>query len=154
MTKSELIDIVTSLVSDACALKDRHTDEKDAAVNYACIFPQSQEEYDEYYAVADVIGKVVKETATGNLFLVDAIPTVSGELRLVKVRKPDPTRTERGDADFTVADYDSFKKDILGKEGTKLIERPEMEMIELMEKEADVRVYFSNPPLDIQLGIK
>lgn len=154
MTKSELIKIVTSLVSDACALKDRHTNEKDATVNYACIFPQSQEEYNEYYAVTDEIGKVVKETATGDLFLVDAIPTVSGELRLVKVRKPDPTRTERGDADFTVANYDSFKKAILSKEGTKLIERPEMEMIELMEKEADVRVYFSNPPLDLQLGIK
>ena len=44
-------------------------------------------------------------------------------------------------------------KENIGKEGFKLIERPSMEMIELMEDGADVRVYFSNPPLDKQLGL-
>ena len=153
MEKSKFIDIVINLVADACALKNRLTEEKDAIVNYACIFPQSDEEYNEYYTVADSIGKVAKETATGDLFLVDPIKTVAGDLRLVKVRKPDPTRTERGDADFTVVNYEMFKSNILGTPGTKLIERTEMEMIELMEEGADVRVYFSNPPLDKQLGI-
>ena len=153
MNQEQFIDIVKALVKDACALKDRHTKEADALVNYACIFPHSESEYDEYFAVANSLGSVAKETPTGLLFLVDSIDTVSGNLRLVKVRRPDPTRTERGDADFTVDNYENFKSEILKSAGTKLIERPEMEMIELMEDGADVRVYFSNPPLDKQLGI-
>jgi hypothetical protein len=31
--------------------------------------------------------------------------------------------------------------------------RPDFEMIELIEKECPVRAYFSNPPLNEQLGI-
>ena len=153
MKKDQFISIVKELVKDACALKNRHTKEVDAAVNYACIFPHSESEYDDFFAIANSIGTVAKETPTGMLFLVDPIDTVSGNLRLVKVRKPDPTRTERGDADFTVVDYDSFKSEILKLGGTQLIERPGMEMIELMEDGADVRVYFSNPPMDKQLRI-
>lgn len=153
MMKDQFINIVRELVKDACALKNKHTKATDAEVNYACIFPQSESEYDDFFAIANSIGTVAKETPTGMLFLVDPIDTVSGDLRLVKVRKPDPTRTERGDADFTVADYDSFKSEILKLAGTQLIERPEMEMIELMEDGVDVRVYFSNPPMDKQLGI-
>lgn len=153
MKKEQFIEIVVDLVKDACALKDRHTKEINAVVNYACIFPHSDSEYEEYFTVAKDLGSVAKDTPTGSLFLVDPIDTVAGKLRLVKVRKPDPTRTERGDADFTVADYDNFKPEILQLPGTKLIERTDMEMIELMEEGADVRVYFSNPPLDKQLGI-
>lgn len=153
MKKEEMIEIVINLVNDACKLKNRHTDESDAVVNYACIFPHTDNEYNMYYEVAAEMGTIAKETATGNLFLVDSIPTVAGNLRLVKVRKPDPTRTERGDADFTVKDYNAFKSKVMEKEGFKLIERPTMEMIELMEDGADVRVYFSNPPLDKQLGL-
>lgn len=153
MNQEQFTKIVQELVRDACALKDRHTKEAGAAVNYACIFPHNDNEYNEYFAVANDIGSIAKETPTGMLFLVDPITTVSGNLRLVKVRKPDPTRTERGDADFTVANYADFKAEMLKLIGTKLIERPNMEMIELMEEGADVRVYFSNPPMDKQLGI-
>ena len=153
MKKDEMIKIIINLVNDACELKNRHTAESNAVVNYACIFPHTDDEYNMYYEVAAEMGSVAKETATGNLFLVDPIPTVAGDLRLVKVRKPDPTRTERGDADFTIKDYDRFKAEMLGKDGIKVIERPTMEMIELMENGADVRVYFSNPPLDKQLGL-
>lgn len=153
MNQEEFIALVKKLVADACALKDRHTDEYDAVVNYACVFPQSQAEYDEYYALANALGTTAKETATGKLFMIDPIETVAGILRLVKVRIPDPTRTERGDADFTVRNYDEFKAIALQQSGTKLIERETMEMIELMEEGSDVRVYFSNPPLDVQLGI-
>jgi len=34
----------------------------------------------------------------------------------------------------------------------EIIEREEMEMIELMDPAFDVRAYFSHPPLDEQLG--
>ena len=65
-----------------------------------------------------------------------------------KIRKPDPTRPERGDADFNLDDYEKFKNKYVGKEGFSLIERKDHEMVELMEKGSDVRVYFSHPHID------
>jgi hypothetical protein len=41
----------------------------------------------------------------------------------------------------------------LSKEGFKLIEREDFEMIELMDSEFNVRAYFSNPPLDERLKV-
>ena len=50
--------------------------------------------------------------------------------------------------------YEEFKEKHLPLECFSLIVREDHEMIELMEKEADVRVYFSNPPVDQLLVIK
>ena len=80
--------------------------------------------------------------------------TVAGLLKLLKIRHPDSTRPERGDADFTVTNFVVFKKKYLSKKEFKLIKRKNFEMIELMDPEFDVRAYFSNPPLDKQLNIK
>ncbi|OGY16456.1 MAG: hypothetical protein A2785_02055 [Candidatus Chisholmbacteria bacterium RIFCSPHIGHO2_01_FULL_49_18] len=142
------------IVRDAARLRDKHTGEADAPVNYACIFAHSQEEYDSFLDVTSKIGSVIKETPTGPLLRIEPLETVSGPLQLVKVRKPDETRTERGDADFTVPDYSAFKVRVLKKPGFKLIEREEFEMIELMDPAFDVRAYFSHPPLDRQLGLR
>ena len=77
----------------------------------------------------------------------------AGNRRLVKIRKPDPKRTERGDADFTVTDYLIFKKKYLSKPGFRIIKRPEMEMIELTDPSFNVLAYFSNPPLGKILNV-
>lgn len=142
------------IVEKAAALKNKHTDEKNATVNYACIFSQNKKEYDKLIETAHKIGKVVEETHTGLLFQIEPLKTVSGILKLLKIRIPDVTRPELGDADFTVSDYLEFKKKYLPKEGFKLIKkREDFEMLELIDSEFDVRAYFSNPPLDKQLGI-
>lgn len=122
-------------------------------MNYACIFAQSKREYEELLQAAQKLGSVIKETPTGSLFQIESLQTVSGPLQLLKVRAPDETRPERGDADFTVSDYAAFKKANLKKSGFKLVEREDFEMIELMDPSFDVRVYFSHPPLDEQLGL-
>ena len=153
METEDLQKLVQNIVKDAARLKDKHTGETDAPVNYACIFAQSREEFDALLDAAKKLGSVIRETPTGPLFRIEPLETVSGPLQLVKVRKPDETRTERGDADFTVPDYPVFKKEVLKKPGFKLIEREEFEMIELMDVSFDVRAYFSYPPLDLQLGI-
>lgn len=123
-------------------------------VNYACIFAQNNKEYDELVAAARQIGKPIKDTPTGSLFHIRPIATIAGTLRLLKIRLPDPTRPERGDADFTVENYAAFKKKYLGQPGFSLIPREGFEMIELVDPAFDVRAYFSHPPLDEQLGIK
>ena len=152
MNVDELILLVKEIVEKAIKLKDKHTNQNSALVNYCCIFSQSNEEYESLINVTNEIGKVIKKTPTGPLFHI-SLETISGKLLLLKIRKPDTTRPERGDADFTVDNYPNFKKKYLSQSGFKLIERETMEMIELVDSEFDVRVYFSDPPLDKQLGL-
>lgn len=145
---------VQNIVERATILKNKHTDDKTAPVNYACIFSQSEEEYQELLEVTRKIGSVIEEMSSGLLFQIKPLQTVSSVLRLLKIRIPDATRPERGDADFTVSDYPEFKKRYLSRDGFKLIKkREDFEMLELMDPEFDVRAYFSNPSLDRQLGI-
>ncbi len=155
MTKKdhEFISIVKDIVSEAKDLKDEHTKEKNARVNYACIFCQDQIEWKEFLEKAKQIGKIIQETPTGPVFQIPPLDTVAGKLQLLKIRKPDPTRPKRGDADFTVSDYQRFKKKHLGKTGFSLIKKEKFEMIELVDKKYGVRCYFSHPTLGEVLGL-
>ncbi|MBU3958213.1 MAG: segregation/condensation protein A [Nanoarchaeota archaeon] len=151
--KSEnLKSAVREIVKRACDLKNRHTDEKDAPVNYACVFSQDKQEYDSLLEAAEKLGTVKEETPTGTLFQIRPLDTVSGKLRLLKIRLPDIARPERGDADFTVSNFSEFKKKYLPQKGFKLIKRENFEMIELMDGGFEARAYFSNPPIDEHLG--
>lgn len=146
MTEEELKKLLREIVAQAKELKDKHTSERNAGVNYACIFAQNQEEYEKLLESTAKLGEVVKETPTGPLFRIKDLKTTAGNLKLIKIRAPDKTRPERGDADFTISNYASFKKTVLSKPGFSLITRKEMEMIELIDPAFNVRAYFSNPP--------
>ena len=132
MSVEDLKKMVEATVRQAMELKDRHTAELNAAVNYACIFSQSQGEYRELVETTGRMGNMIQQTPKGHLFQVSPMETTAGPLQLLKVRRPDPTRPERGDADFTVVDYPAFKKNSLGKKGFKLIKKENFEMIELV----------------------
>lgn len=152
---TNIIIVIQSIVKDAEVLKGRHINENGGPVNYACIFAQTEGEYQALDTTAVGMGKAVKETKMGNVYLLEQpIETVAGPLRIVKIRKPDPARKERGDADFTVRDYPAFKEKYLNQPGFKLITRPDMEMIELADKDFDVLAYFSYPILAEVLGIE
>lgn len=153
LTIIKLKSLIKKIVKKASELKNKYTDEKSAPVNYACVFSQSQEEFKQLIFITKKIGKIIKETPTGPLFLIKPLKASAGILKLLKIRFPDKTRPERGDADFTVKNFSEFKNKYLSQKNFKLIKRPEMEMIELMDKNFDVRAYFSNPPLDKQLKI-
>ncbi len=144
---------VKNIVKQSTELKNKHIDSKKTPVNYVCIFSQGKEEYKDLVKLTQKFGKVVKETPTGSLFQIEPLQTISGVLRLLKIRAPDSTRPEQGDADFTISNFSEFKKRYLSKPGFKLIKRKDFEMVELKDPEFDVLVYFSNPPLDKQLGI-
>ncbi len=154
MNKKQFIALIQTIVSQAQNLKDKHTDQKRAPVNYACIFCQSEEEFTEFKKKAQELGKVIKQTSTGPLFYLNPpIQTIAGPLRLLKIRQPDTTRPERGDADFTVDNRQRFKEKYLNQPGFKLITRPEFEMIELMDSKFNVRAYFSHPTLEELLNL-
>ena len=154
METEDLKNLVKSIVEKSTALKDKHVEYKNTPVNYACIFSQSKEEYEELLEASRKIGKVIQETPTGLLFHIEPLQTVSGDLKLLKIRIPDSTRPERGDADFTISNFPEFEKKYLLKSGFKILKKPNFYMIELMDSDFDVRAYFSNPPLDKQLCIK
>jgi hypothetical protein len=97
--------------------------------------------------LAGQLGPIADNTATGPVFEIPPLLTPGGELRLLKIRRPDPKRPERGDADFTVSDFETFKREHLSAAGFGLIQRPEMEMIELIDPSFDVLAYYSHPPL-------
>ncbi len=149
----ELKELVCNIVERTCELKDKHTDEKSIPVHYVAIFTHTQKEYDELVSLAGKIGSVLKTTPTGPLFKIEQIDTVAGHLKILKIRIPDITRPERGDADYAVRDYNSFKTKYLLRPGFRLITRDKFEMIELMDSSFDVRVYFSNPPVEKQYGL-
>jgi hypothetical protein len=153
MTTDDLKKLVKEIVAQANNFKNELISE-DAPVNYACIFSQSDEEFNILLEVTKKLGgKVVIETQAGPVFQIEPLLTVAGDLQLLKIRKPDDKRPERGDADFTLSNYNKFKKAHLSKPGFKLIKRDTFEMIEAVSSDYNVLVYFSNPPLDKQLGI-
>ncbi|MFA5107269.1 MAG: hypothetical protein WC497_03000 [Patescibacteria group bacterium] len=150
MTAPDLQKLVQEIVAQAQKLKDVRTDAKDAPVNYACVFAQSDEEYSRLLEVAKKLGLVLNETKMGPLFQIKPLDTAAGKLQLLKIRRPDVNRPERGDADFTVADYPAFKEKYLSQPGYKLLLRERFEMIELADPNFSVLAYFSYPPLDQQ----
>jgi len=153
MNTEDLITRVQYIVKEASTLRDKHIDEK-GDVNYACIFSQCIDEYTTLLRAVQKIGEKVKETPTGIIFHINPIDTVSGSVRLLKIRLPDETRPELGDADFTISNFSAFKKKYLSKFGFKLIARDDCDMIELKDDEFYVRAYFSHPTLLRQLNIQ
>jgi hypothetical protein len=119
MTTKELTNLVTDNVKEAKALKDKHVVHIDAPVNYACIFSQSATEYDELLRAMEPMGAVVQQTPSGLLFRIQQLQTVSGPLQLLKIRRPDTTRPERGDADFTIKDLAAFENTYLPKRASR-----------------------------------
>jgi len=154
MNTEDLKILFQTIVAGAFELCKAKTNQDQAPVNYACVFSQSEQEYETLLAVAKQLGKVVQETAMGPVFYIEPLKTVAENLRIIKIRKPDEKRKERGYADFTVDDYATFKKTYLGKPGFGVIERPNMEMIELIDPDFNFIAYFSNPPLGKILNLE
>jgi hypothetical protein len=153
METADLKRIVREIVIEAQRLAVAYTFEEKAPVNYACVFAYSGKEYEELFHASCRLGSIIQETTMGPVFHIAPILTAAGDLALLKIRRPDPKRQERGDADFTVSDYESFKKKYLGKPGFGIIKRPEMEMIELIDPSYKVIAYFSHPTLAAVLRI-
>ncbi len=146
MDTNDLKELVKDIVAKADEMKQRLVREP-TPVNYACIFCQSDDEYILFLKLAKQLGTVVQETAAGPVFYIEALPTVAGNVRLLKIRRPDFTRLERGDADFTLSNYTDFKKQHLNQECFKIIDKGNFEMIEYRPPKVNVVVYFSNPTL-------
>lgn len=149
-------EILQYIILKTRELNHAYIKERVGPVNYAAIFCRHDEEYRDLFKEASQIGDIVEDAPTGPLFkLKQPISSLSGPLQLLKIRKPDPTRPQRGDADFNLADYYSFKEKCLkDADHFKLVDRGHFEMIELRDPGFQVLSYFSNIPLTRQLGIE
>ena len=149
MNKQDLENIVRYLVKQAIEAIENNTDEKNLPVDYVAIFSKDEQEFNNLELLVRPLGREIdKKTAkTGFTFLLnDPLKTPAGLVKLIKIRKPDPTRPQRGAPDFRVKKYDDFKSKYLQKSGDfTLMVRKDFEMIEL--KGVDVLVYFPNKPL-------
>ncbi|NMC35560.1 hypothetical protein GYA49_00795 [Candidatus Beckwithbacteria bacterium] len=151
---TNLIQTITYIVQHSNELKNHFTSVSSAPIEFACIFCQTDEEYQNYTQEIKLLGKIVETTPTGYTYLLQKpISTVAGFLRLIKIRKPDPNRPERGDADFNT-NYSEFKKRYKHISGFELVKRNSFEMLRLSSPDFDVMACFSNIPKSKSLGIK
>lgn len=151
---NKLIVTIKYVVSHSTKLKDRYTSASTAPIEFACIFCQNEEEYKEFTNSIETMGKIVEKTQSGFTYLLDdPLKTVAGPLRLVKIRKTDPNRLERGDADFNT-DYKDFKDRYEKDPKFELVKRESFEMLRLSNPKFDVMACFSNIPKSTDLGIK
>ena len=154
MNINDVYDLVKDIVNKSNILKNKYTDEINAKVNYACIFCKDEDEFNNYIAILkEDNNDIIEDTYSGPLFRLKDLETVAGMLKLLKVRRYDDKHLDLGDADFTVNNYEKFKDKYIDKPNFKLISGDGYEMLELMEEGNEVRTYFSNPPLDEELGI-
>lgn len=153
MNNDKILELVNYIAKAGIKLKDKYVDERDLEIDYIAIFSQNKTEYDALYKAAEKMGKVADNTPTGDVFeLHKSIESIIGNPKLLKIRKPDITRPQRGDADFN-SDYKNFKEKYLNNKRFTLIKRDDFEMIELKDESFDVLAYFSNTPLSKRLGI-
>lgn len=153
MAPEDLEKIIVYIVNECVKLKNKYVDEKDLIADYICIFSHSQDEFDELNKLAQQIGKLASETTTGPVYsFINPPETIAGNPKLLKIRKPDKTRPQRGDVDFNT-DYEMFKNKYLDNKRFTLIQREDFEMIELRDENFNVLVYFSSTPFSNQLGV-
>lgn len=146
--------VVEYIVENSVNLKNRYLGEDNSPIDWICIFSQRDSEYKSLIKVAGSLGKVIQNTETGPIYkLNESIETEAGNLFILKVRKPDKTRPQRGNGDFRVEDFDNLKKNNLSQKQFSLIKRADHEMVELKDPSFDVLVYFSNPPISKVLGM-
>ena len=67
--------------------------------------------------------------------LKNPIKTDGGDIVKIRIRKPDPYRSQIGCADLEVEDYAKFKAEQLSRhtDNLRLIERPQYEMLEFFD---------------------
>jgi len=146
MNENKLKKIVNYIVNQGVeAIKD-NTEETVFTIDYLAIFANNDFEYKDLVKFVSSFGKETDASVakTGQTFILDkVIKTSAGDLKYLKIRKPDPTRPQKGAPDFKINNYNEFKKKYLQKSGNfTLMVRDNFEIIEL--KGVDVLVYFPN----------
>jgi hypothetical protein len=153
MNSNDFQGLLQTIVEKCVAFKNKYVKEKDLPIDYICVFSHSEKEFNEFLQHASTLGPIIEETKTGPVFkFTKPLQTIVGIPNVLKIRKPDLTKPQLGDVDFTT-DYPNFKKEYYGQNGFSLIVREKFEMLELKDKTSDVLAYFSCVPPSKLIGV-
>lgn len=90
------------------------------------------------------MGKVVRQHNGPVYELAIPIKSEGYEVKILRIRQPDPATPQRGHVDFVVKNYEELKKEMFSKYpgnfGT--LKRPEHELLGLKDPAFNVKVYF------------
>lgn len=140
--KKNLLRAIRYVANETSRLIER-TIGRELPITYLTIFAHRQEEYERLITFATELGKP-EETKNGLRFnLTEPIRTRSGSLKKLRIRKPDPYRTQVGCADYDVGDYTDFRDKQLEKHpyNVRLVERQGHSMLEFHNPDFDVFAY-------------
>lgn len=128
--------------SEGTKLGERAVGEQ-LSIDYLTLFAHYDGEYRGLVSQLKELGK--DEPANHGIRIALHQPMIieTQSIALIKVRQPDPYRTQVGCCDFKVPDYQSFKNKYLfqAQANLRLIERPGYEMIEFFDPDFDVFAY-------------
>lgn len=114
-------------------------------IDFIDLFPASEEHKRLLDAEAFSLGKIVKETERGIVYLLNnPVRTKYGDLNLIKIRFFDETRLNwEAAADFVVKNRKVLEEKVKTDSRFKYIVRPDWDAVEF--KTEDTLIYFLNP---------
>lgn len=142
LSKDELFEAIRYIASNITGLCKKTTGEE-YPISSLSVFAHYREEFVKLKKILLELGKLDHENNGPFVRLDKPIQLLKNEIRLIRVRKPDPYRMQVGCGDFIIPDYEEFKNKHLKKNenNLRLIKRPEYEMIEFFDPDYDVLAY-------------
>ncbi len=110
-------------------------------ISYITVFSHYEE---EYLGLLKIWNNLWISSETNNwvkISLFKEIDLYNSIIKNIRIRKPDPYRTQVWCNDFKIADYYNFKNNYLGNKNLRLIIRDNYEMIEFFHPDFDVLSY-------------
>lgn len=142
-SKEDIIKIV-QVIGEKVERLVKDTIGRELPITYLTIFSHHPHEYNRFVEWASELGTKSEVNNGVRLALKEPIQTAGGAVPSIRIRQPDPYRSQIGCADVRVENYKKFKAEELPKypDNLRLIERPEYEMIEFFDFDAnDVLAY-------------
>lgn len=142
-SKEDIITIVRVIAEKVECLVSR-TIGRELPITYLTIFSHHPHEYNRFVEWTSELGTKSEANNGVRFALKEPIQTAGGAVKSIRIRQPDPYRSQIGCADVRVEDYKKFEAEELPKhpDNLRLIERPEYGMIEFFDFDAnDVLVY-------------
>lgn len=142
-SKDDIVGIVKVIAERVEALVQR-TIGRQLPITYLTIFSHHPHEFERFLEWASELGSKTDANNGFRFMLNEPVQTVGGPVASIRIRRPDPYRSQIGCADVEVKDYANFKATELSKypDNLRLIERGEYEMIEFFDFDSnDVLAY-------------
>lgn len=130
-------------VADKTSELSRKVIGKSLPISSLTIFAHYPDEFEKLSDIVKILGNFLNENNGPRVALHEPIKAGGDTIAHLRIRKPDPYRTQVGCDDFDVPDYETFKSENLLKypNNLRLIKREDYEMIEFFHPDFDVLAY-------------